>query len=169
MRRQVDYDRFQAAIGWCAEAFGKELSAAIFEIYWEALRDLSWEAYRWAIATHIRDGKHFPRPAELRILSEQFFVSEQTKRYREEEALASSQLEREAEVWRKNPILLERDRARFHQVWNDHGDGHPGGKGTAGCGACAFERKHRAAHLHLANVLCAGAVDWANPIEGCCA
>lgn len=160
MRRQIDYDRFQATIGWLAEAFTKELSSSLCEIYWEALKDLSWDAHRWAVASCIRDGKHFPRPSEIRDQAERFYVSQEAqKRKAEEEAEAKAQ-SRDEETWRHNPILRERDRARFRQIWNEHGAGHPGGAGREGCRACAFEAKHPRPWERLRNGLFASDIDW---------
>lgn len=48
-----------------AEVFAKQLSPALIEIYWDALKPLAIEQFQAGAKSWIRNGKHFPKPAEL--------------------------------------------------------------------------------------------------------
>lgn len=50
------------------EAFDKKISDTLFEVYWEALKDLSFEDFNRAANTLTMTAKFFPKPVEFREL-----------------------------------------------------------------------------------------------------
>jgi hypothetical protein len=48
-----------------AEVFGKQLSGPLADLYWDALKDLAIEQFEAGAKSWIRNGKHFPKPAEI--------------------------------------------------------------------------------------------------------
>lgn len=48
-----------------AEVFAKQLSPALIEIYWDALKPLAIEQFQQGAKSWIRHGKRFPKPSEL--------------------------------------------------------------------------------------------------------
>lgn len=165
MRRAVDWQNFTAALGWLAEAFNKELSMALLEVYWEALKDIPWDGLRWAVAQHLRDGKHFPRPAELREHYQKGYVSAAAKVEQLRERSEAERIEREDKVLRSNPILFQQRKERMARM-TDHFNDHEGGL-RKGCEVCAEAKKHPNPHLHVVNGWLPEDIDD-NPVEGCC-
>lgn len=48
-----------------AEVFAKQLSPALIELYWDALKPLAIEQFQAGAKSWIRHGKHFPKPADV--------------------------------------------------------------------------------------------------------
>jgi len=63
----ADREQFLALLDTCADVFGKpKLDDLKAQVYWRALRDLSLERVRHGVEMHLRFGKFFPKPRELR-------------------------------------------------------------------------------------------------------
>lgn len=63
----VDRDQFFALLDTCADVFGKpKLDDIKAQVYWRALRDLPFERVKHGVDMHLRFGKFFPKPSELR-------------------------------------------------------------------------------------------------------
>ena len=62
----TDFDRFRAALETHGEVFGKPVTDKLASAYWEALKDQHITAFERAAAHHLRYGKFFPKPTELR-------------------------------------------------------------------------------------------------------
>jgi hypothetical protein len=62
----TDFDRFRVALETHGECFGKPVTDKIASAYWEALKDQHIAAFERASANHLRYGKFFPKPSELR-------------------------------------------------------------------------------------------------------
>lgn len=60
-----DYQKFQATMAKLSVAFGKELSPALTDIYWEALKSLAIEQFQEGANSWIRTHKFFPKAAEI--------------------------------------------------------------------------------------------------------
>lgn len=56
---------FQSSMAALAEVYGKELSPALIELYWNALQAVPIMEFQKAAAKWIETEKHFPKPAEL--------------------------------------------------------------------------------------------------------
>lgn len=64
---KTDFPDFQKTIDRCADAFSKPRpNDEILQTYWRALQDQSIESVRQCADKHIRYGKFFPKPYELR-------------------------------------------------------------------------------------------------------
>ena len=63
---QNDYDAFAALLGKTAKVFGKKIDNEIVESYWKALKDQSLTTVTMLAERHIRTGKFWPKPFELR-------------------------------------------------------------------------------------------------------
>lgn len=63
---QGDYDQFEAVLRQLSEAFGRKLTNDATQAYWKALRDLTLPAVTRQAESHLRYGKFFPKPSELR-------------------------------------------------------------------------------------------------------
>lgn len=62
-----DYPEFEATIRQLEKVFGKKsLDDDTIKAYWNALRDLHIEQLKRRSDEHIKRGKFFPKPAELR-------------------------------------------------------------------------------------------------------
>lgn len=62
-----DFDRFRALLNNLASMYGrKPPDDELLQSYWRALRDLPLELVEQGVQYHMRYGKHFPRPVELR-------------------------------------------------------------------------------------------------------
>ncbi len=63
---QQHFPEFVARVAAIGELFGKELSQAVMQIYWETLKDLSLADFQTATNIVVKSSKFMPRPAELR-------------------------------------------------------------------------------------------------------
>lgn len=63
---QGDYDQFEGILRQLSEAFGKKLTNDATQAYWRALKDLTLPVVTRQAESHLRYGKFFPKPAELR-------------------------------------------------------------------------------------------------------
>lgn len=61
-----DFDEFDALLKQLSEVFGKQLTDTLARSYWEALKDLPLPTICRYADKHIRHGKYFPKPYELR-------------------------------------------------------------------------------------------------------
>ncbi len=66
----TEFEQFSAALKVLEQVFGKKTDDGLTKLYWTALRDLPLEAVKAGIARHVRYGKFFPKPAELRRADE---------------------------------------------------------------------------------------------------
>ena len=62
----AEFQSFVELMRPAEQLYGKTLDDQLRRIYWDALRDLSLETVRAAIARAMRCNKFFPKPAELR-------------------------------------------------------------------------------------------------------
>lgn len=65
-----DFDVFRTTLQTCGEVFGKPVTDKLISSYWDALKDLHIAAFERAASSHMRYGKFFPKPAELRPKTE---------------------------------------------------------------------------------------------------
>lgn len=61
MRRET----FVAALAVLSEVFGREVSPALTEVYWEIFRDYPDALFRTAVTRAVRTLRFFPRPSDL--------------------------------------------------------------------------------------------------------
>ncbi len=66
--RPDDQRRFQAAMAAMAEVFGKEVSAQLVTLYWDAFRQTCIEQFEGAAKIAISTMRFFPKPGDLRKL-----------------------------------------------------------------------------------------------------
>jgi hypothetical protein len=67
---KADEQAFSVLVMAMGEVFSDPVSPERFELYAKALEDLPYEAVAAAATTHIRTGRWFPKPAEIRELIE---------------------------------------------------------------------------------------------------
>jgi hypothetical protein len=63
---QGDFEEFQAILTQLGETFSKKLTNELTHAYWKALKDLQLTTVARLADTHVRYGKFFPKPSELR-------------------------------------------------------------------------------------------------------
>lgn len=63
---QADFDSFSGVLRKLATVYGKKLDDELVQAYWSALKDQSLIAIIELSTTHMRYGKFFPKPVELR-------------------------------------------------------------------------------------------------------
>src|ERR1051326_7580909 len=61
-----EFDSFSELLRQLASVYGKELNDLILQAYWKTLRDLSFAQLQALAEGHLKRGKFFPKPAELR-------------------------------------------------------------------------------------------------------
>jgi hypothetical protein len=61
-----DFPQFQALMAKLAEVYGKTLTDELVRACWDALRDLPFARVRQLAEQHLRRGKFFPKPVDLR-------------------------------------------------------------------------------------------------------
>ena len=63
----TDFDSFRGLLDQCAHVFGKpKPSDEVIQTYWKALSDRSFTSVKECTERHLRYGKFFPKPTELR-------------------------------------------------------------------------------------------------------
>ena len=68
MEKKTDYQNFLKLLTALGELFDKKLSDTLYELYWEALKDLPFEDFSRAANILGRSSKFFPKPVEFREL-----------------------------------------------------------------------------------------------------
>lgn len=63
---QSEFDGFSLVLGKLAAVYGKQLGDELVQAYWSALKDQSLGTVAELASTHMRYGKFFPKPVELR-------------------------------------------------------------------------------------------------------
>lgn len=63
---QADFDSFASVLGKLATVYGKKLDDELVQAYWSALKDQTLSAIIDLSMKHMRYGKFFPKPVELR-------------------------------------------------------------------------------------------------------
>jgi hypothetical protein len=63
---QGDFEEFVVVLKQLSEAFGKKLTDELTQAYWKALRDLTLPIVTRMADSHLRYGKFWPKPSELR-------------------------------------------------------------------------------------------------------
>lgn len=63
---QDEFDAFGNTLKQLGEAFNRKLSDELTQAYWKALKDLPFQAISRMADSHMRYGKFFPKPSELR-------------------------------------------------------------------------------------------------------
>jgi hypothetical protein len=122
-----DLPEFEAIIESCEKVFGKELDDDTVRVYWDALKDLSLATFRRLAEHHIRNGKFFPKPFELRPKEERGVVRDAAgdASFREAEARCVANLEdlrrRDPAQWSARVSLAKLDRL----IATTH-ESHPG-------------------------------------------
>lgn len=61
-----DFAQFQALLESLAVVYGKEVNDQLVQTYWNSLRDLTLPRVKQLAEQHLRRGKFFPKPVELR-------------------------------------------------------------------------------------------------------
>lgn len=65
--QRPDFADFRSLLDRCAEVYGKpKPSDALIEAYWSSLLDVNFAIVRRCAEAHMKHGKFFPKPAELR-------------------------------------------------------------------------------------------------------
>lgn len=65
--QRSDYSEFRALLDRCAEVYGKpKPSDGLMEAYWASLLDVHFTLVKRCAESHLKHGKFFPKPAELR-------------------------------------------------------------------------------------------------------
>lgn len=57
---------FEAELRQLEDVFSKKLDDSTLALYWSALHDISLGAFKARCLSHLKHGKFFPKPAELR-------------------------------------------------------------------------------------------------------
>jgi len=64
---RAEFSQFRDLLDRCAEAFGKpKPTDLVVQTYWRALSDVAWPTVQRCGESHLRYGKFFPKPADLR-------------------------------------------------------------------------------------------------------
>jgi hypothetical protein len=63
---QDEFAGFERTLRQLGEAFNRKLTDELVQAYWKALKDLPLSAAQRCADTHMRYGKFFPKPVELR-------------------------------------------------------------------------------------------------------
>jgi hypothetical protein len=123
-----DLPIFEEIIKRLEKVFGKEIDDETMEAYWGALKDQPLAMFRKLADHHIRNGKFFPKPFELRPKEERGVVRDKTSddAFREAEDRCIRNLE---ELRQQNPDqwllrMGDNNAARLHQqfkgnIWYD--------------------------------------------------
>lgn len=61
-----EHNEFKAVMHKLGITFERIVDASLLEIYWDALRDIPLREIQDCAAEHIRTGKFFPKPRDLR-------------------------------------------------------------------------------------------------------
>lgn len=65
--QRSDFADFRGLLDRCAEVYGKpKPSDGLIEAYWSSLLDVNFALVRRCAETHLKHGKFFPKPTELR-------------------------------------------------------------------------------------------------------
>lgn len=65
--QRADFTDFRSLLDRCAEVYGKpKPSDALIEAYWSSLLDVHFAVVKRCAEAHLKHGKFFPKPAELR-------------------------------------------------------------------------------------------------------
>jgi hypothetical protein len=62
----TDFDAFRETMNRVGEAFNHEVPDTLVQTYWKALKDVSISSFVALAESHIKHGKFFPKPRELR-------------------------------------------------------------------------------------------------------
>ncbi|MFZ1009348.1 MAG: hypothetical protein WAN65_21075 [Candidatus Sulfotelmatobacter sp.] len=62
----TDRDAFKSVLGKLSQVFTKEVTPELVTTYWEALKDLPIGTIQRTSDLHLKHGKFFPKPKELR-------------------------------------------------------------------------------------------------------
>ena len=110
----TDTDAFRELLSKLAVLFGKDLTPELTTLYWEALKDQPIGVVERQGAYHMRYGKFFPKPVELRPKDERAKGAPDPvgeARFKEAEARAVANLE---ELRKENPEAWKREVASRH-------------------------------------------------------
>ena len=116
--QRPDFADFRALLDRCAEVYGKpKPSDGLIEAYWAALLDLNFALVKRCAEAHLKHGKFFPKPAELRPKEDKpqsVMDPKADAAFREGEARAIRNLEelrrQDSEAWRKEVRVRHLDR-----------------------------------------------------------
>jgi hypothetical protein len=61
-----DFPTFRGELNAMAVVFSKVLEDSLVQMYWDALKDQSLAGFKERCRVHLKKGKFFPKPAELR-------------------------------------------------------------------------------------------------------
>jgi hypothetical protein len=97
-----DLPAFEETIKRLEKIFGKELDDETMQAYWGALKDQSLATFNRLAEHHVRNGKFFPKPFELRPKEDRGLVRDATAdgAFQQAEARCIANLE---ELRRQNP------------------------------------------------------------------
>lgn len=118
----ADFDGFTAVMGQLASVYGKKLDDVTVQGYWRALKDRPLSSVSSLADKHMRYGKFFPKPFELRPKDEK--PAADAKGIHEGDIRAEKRLE---EFRRRDPegwlAMMERERphCRALQFARQHG------------------------------------------------
>lgn len=116
--QRSDFADFRALLDRSAEVYGKpKPSDALIEAYWSSLLDVNFAIVRRCAEAHLKHGKFFPKPAELRPKEDKPAVVRDPTAdaaFREGERRAVANLEElrreDPDEWRQRASLAHLDR-----------------------------------------------------------
>ena len=103
----TDFDVFRETLETCGEVFSKPVTDKLAAAYWEALKDQHIAAFQRAAQNHLRYGKFFPKPADLRPKTEKAPEPQDEKAIAESHAMS-------VKTWE---ALKAQDPARFWRLF----------------------------------------------------
>src|SRR5580658_1613243 len=115
----TDSEAFKGTLTQLAQAFGKELTEEMRSAYWLALKDRPLASVQECANTHMRFGKFFPKPVELRPKTEKPPMGDtRDEAFRQAEARSLAYLEelREKDPGAWLPEVRKRHLARIEAV-----------------------------------------------------
>lgn len=107
--QSAEYAEFDALLRQLGEVFSKKITDDFARSYWSALKDQSLSSVRKNAETHMRFGKYFPKPFELRPKDEKGPKSaEATKAERDFQCAVEQNIRNWDERLRENPLETKR-------------------------------------------------------------
>lgn len=100
----AEFGEFDALLKQLGEVFAKKITDEFAKSYWQSLKDQSLGSVRRHAETHMRYGKFFPKPFELRPKEEKPKLADTTKAERDFQAAVEQNIGNWDERLRSNPL-----------------------------------------------------------------
>jgi hypothetical protein len=104
-----EFSEFESTVRRLEKIFTKKLDDETIQVYWGALRDLSFATFRRFAERHEKFGKFFPKPSELRPKEDKLPPVSDINSLRVHDDIAIRRLE---ELRQKDPAEWERQVAK---------------------------------------------------------